>query len=361
MFKAEQKIWAVEGARGIAALLVVCVHASTFIADRKLYGVAPFDRFFGWGHAGVDFFFVLSGFIITFAHGRDVGCRNRLGRYAWRRISRIYFPYWAMMAILIPLYFISPSSTRYEQNTLVIVLSLFLLPQQNGPIYPPAWTLQFEVAFYTVFGILIASRIAGAAMAATLLLGTLVLQASAQLQIGYSVPWVVQFFFNIYNFQFFGGALVALFLRRRRLWRPRLTLLVGAAIFVGGGLLEVYTTDLANDDLRKVVYGSGAVFMLAGLVEGERSGLLTVPRSIVLLGTASYSIYIVHVIALMFLSKAIQLTALQRIVPRELLFCGFVVGAVVTGIAFSKYIERPLQRWSKAVSKRGAQSVHQVQ
>jgi peptidoglycan/LPS O-acetylase OafA/YrhL len=49
---------------------------------------------FQFGHAGVDLFFVISGFIITYVHYDDIGTPSRLGRYAARRFQRIYPLYW---------------------------------------------------------------------------------------------------------------------------------------------------------------------------------------------------------------------------------------------------------------------------
>jgi len=65
-----------------------------------------------FGHAGVDFFFVLSGFIIFFVHGKDIGKPSRLPHYVWRRFIRIYPVYWAVTLISIVLaFFFSKLST----------------------------------------------------------------------------------------------------------------------------------------------------------------------------------------------------------------------------------------------------------
>jgi peptidoglycan/LPS O-acetylase OafA/YrhL len=79
---------AIQFARAVAAILVVLYHANRMLV---LYiGQSTLGAQFVFGESGVDFFFVLSGFIIFYVHGDDLGRPDRLGRYLWRRFSRIY-------------------------------------------------------------------------------------------------------------------------------------------------------------------------------------------------------------------------------------------------------------------------------
>jgi len=65
-------------ARGVAALTVVLYHATRGLSLPQYLGYIPFGNSLGFGHAGVDFFFVLSGFIIMHAHTADIGRPERL-------------------------------------------------------------------------------------------------------------------------------------------------------------------------------------------------------------------------------------------------------------------------------------------
>ena len=58
---------------------------------------------FQFGHAGVDLFFVISGFIILFVHYDDIGRPERVGRYLGRRLSRIMPAYWVALTFTIVL------------------------------------------------------------------------------------------------------------------------------------------------------------------------------------------------------------------------------------------------------------------
>ncbi|QCI79312.1 acyltransferase [Hankyongella ginsenosidimutans] len=59
-------------------------------------GRPAFDDLFSKGFVGVDFFFVLSGFIICFVHYKDMSRPDRLPRYAWRRLTRVLPTYWVV-------------------------------------------------------------------------------------------------------------------------------------------------------------------------------------------------------------------------------------------------------------------------
>ena len=78
-------------ARGIAAFLVLLAHAS--LSSNVFYGGEPFFGFWKFGGFGVDFFFVLSGFIIYWVHADESKSMASMSRYFKKRIIRIYPPF----------------------------------------------------------------------------------------------------------------------------------------------------------------------------------------------------------------------------------------------------------------------------
>ena len=86
------KLRGVEAGRGIAALLVVCVHCTDMLAGPAYAGRMPLFGLFSFGHAGVDFFFVLSGFIIYFIHHREIGQQRMLGGYLYKYLCAFTRP-----------------------------------------------------------------------------------------------------------------------------------------------------------------------------------------------------------------------------------------------------------------------------
>jgi exopolysaccharide production protein ExoZ len=151
-----QKLGWLEFARGMAALLVVISHGS-------LAGVP--ERFWPFavplGTAAVAFFFVLSGFIIFYIHGGDIGRPDRAANYAWRRVVRIFPTYWLIFAIDISLHLAVNNRVDMPELSLQPVLhELLLLP--GGRLYiSVAWTLRHELLFYVLFLVLILNRRAG--------------------------------------------------------------------------------------------------------------------------------------------------------------------------------------------------------
>ena len=88
------------------------VHATGLSYSSRPDAGLPFGGLFLFAHAGVDFFFVLSGFIIYRVHRGDIGSPHRLSRYAWRRFVRIYPTYWIILAGFGLLLLYSPKRTR---------------------------------------------------------------------------------------------------------------------------------------------------------------------------------------------------------------------------------------------------------
>ena len=74
------KLIGVQAARGIAALFVVLYHTGRMLSLEQYVGRDPWGGLFHFGHAGVDFFFVLSGFIIYYVHHKDIGTIGRAPR-----------------------------------------------------------------------------------------------------------------------------------------------------------------------------------------------------------------------------------------------------------------------------------------
>ncbi|WP_367875364.1 acyltransferase family protein [Luteolibacter sp. Populi] len=114
---------------------------------------------FQGGAAGVDFFFVLSGFIIFHRHAREIGQRDKLAEYGWRRLVRVFPAYWIVTLAILPLYFLVPGyGILNGREPWVIFCSFLLLPINPGPLLFVGWTLTHELWFYLLFAGLIAVR-----------------------------------------------------------------------------------------------------------------------------------------------------------------------------------------------------------
>jgi peptidoglycan/LPS O-acetylase OafA/YrhL len=335
-----------QACRAVAAILVVLYHTSHGIFRLpKYFGHKPFGPIFDFGFAGVDFFFVLSGFIMMHVHAGDMGQPRALGAYLWKRISRIYPAYWVVLAAVLPVYFFVPSfGFGYEREPGVVIRSLLLYPDPEDHMsLGVAWTLVYEVFFYLLFGVLILNRRIGVTVFFVWLAGLL------------AYPWfegtLSPFVFNNMNLRFLAGIGVAFILARWQIPWPRLVACVGVAVFLGAGMCEAYDGPLSTWT-QALWYTLGSALMLAGVVQAERSGLIDPPRWLVYLGNASYSIYLVHVLGLSVLAKIAKGGQLDLYMPGTVLFALHAAGAIGLGCAFHHAVEQPIHTWAKRYFRR---------
>ena len=274
--------------------------------------------------------------------------RNGLAPISGSALTRIYPTYWAALLPLLPVFFVVPEfGTGRERDPLNIICSILLIPQAAGsPILGVAWSLCFEVFFYSLFAILIVSRRWGIAVW-SVWLSIVLAGACGQLE-GY--PWT--FLGSLYHVQFLAGVLLALALERITIPAPRRLAACGVALFLLTGMIEIYGRPLSMPE-HVFGYTTGSVLIMAGAIGAERSGLLHVPRWLVFLGDASYSIYLVHFPALSLLAKVVQKLRLDSWIPSPLLFCLLAASAVGVGCLFHLAVERPLLKLLRRRAARG--------
>src|SRR5271166_3045280 len=129
--------------RALAALAVVAYHALQW--DRGGFDV---------GRAGVDVFFVISGFIMwRVTAGRDVPPRA----FLWRRFTRVAPLYWLATLGVLAVALVWPAFLpEVRPGWRHLVLSLAFIPHLDPrglpfPTLPPGWTLDYEAVFYAIF------------------------------------------------------------------------------------------------------------------------------------------------------------------------------------------------------------------
>jgi exopolysaccharide production protein ExoZ len=113
------------------------------------------------GAAGVDLFFIISGFIIVYASEPLFGKPAGPQVFFLRRLIRIAPLYWTVTAFFIVLFLASPNgfaATIAASNTSIgaIIASFMFLPfaRPDGTMFPlhsVGWTLNYEVFFYVIF------------------------------------------------------------------------------------------------------------------------------------------------------------------------------------------------------------------
>ena len=328
--------------RGVAAVLVVLHHVAVTLALPKYMGLVIAGGIFApLGRAGVDLFFVLSGFIIYYVHHGDIGRPQRLRRYAMRRLVRIYPTYWVVLFLLVVAAFALPSlGASFYRQPRVLLQSALLIPFTRPGEYTivsVAWTLSHELLFYTLFGIAIISNRVGRKIFAIWLLCLIAARLMPAL------PPPLNFFLHVKNLEFFIGMAVARLLLSERFQPGWGVLLTGAIGFVAVGAIERGGFDF-QESAPTLLYGAAAAAMIIALgALEERRSLRAVPRPLVLLGAASYSIYLIHftvVIALVKVAHGAQLTE----GPAHFLFPAIAIVAIAAGLSLYALVERPVLR-----------------
>jgi peptidoglycan/LPS O-acetylase OafA/YrhL len=333
--------------RGVACLAVVLYHVAgweTMIWPRVM--VLWPVRWFGF--AGVDLFFALSGFIITWAHLKDLGRPSQLPTYLFRRTWRIYPPFWAALVTAAVLSYLTAGhpvfAPGWPSDWLYWAL---LLPRLEGcRLVPVAWSLVYELMFYLVFATLFLTP----ARAGKWLLGgwaLLVLGAKA-------ADWQPGAFwatlpFSPFVLEFLGGAAAAGLLAGGLRIRPRECLLAAAVWVVGfAALLHSRDPDILGGSLwlRVLTFGPPSVLTVYALAAGEGGGSVRLPRWLQPIGDASYSIYLFHAafgVATMFLTWGIS----HRLLPHLLWLTLMIGSGVGGGWIMYRLVERPLLRLTR--------------
>ena len=144
------------------AMAVFCSHLG-FLKDSKFEIVRNlYSAVFAEGFIGVSFFFILSGFILTYNYADQF--RMQLNRMNWRafiiaRIARIYPLHIITLLISIPLLWIQEGGKGIQMIgifVLQICLSQSLIPIQK--VYfsfnAPSWSISDEFIFYLLLPII---------------------------------------------------------------------------------------------------------------------------------------------------------------------------------------------------------------
>lgn len=320
----------IQAGRGVAALLVVLFHLTKTIFNTPQYWPQQIlNNVFLFGHAGVNFFFVLSGFIIFHAHASDINQPAVLGRYVWRRTTRIYPPYLIVLAVIVAAYAFIPMLNTAPPSITELVTSVFLVGPHERPPIAVAWTLFHEVAFYAVFAVAILNARAGLVIG---VVWTVLCAASL------FTPAKDMYIFSPLNLLFGFGVIARLLINRPI---PGAIWLAGAGglLFIGLGMEEVYFAAIPAE-ARHLLYGGASFLLIVGMARAEIGDRLVAPKWLTFLGDASFSIYLIHYPALSVFAKIFTKLPLPPLVS----FVCMAAGCMVAGAIFYLMVEKPLVR-----------------
>lgn len=275
-----------QAGRGMAALAVVAHHAA--LSTDAFVGMVPayWMRAFDLGAYGVDFFFVLSGFIIMHAHLHEAGRPGAIGGYVFKRLTRIFPAYWPVALALLGLYAALPALSASDGREFSVLSSMLLVPADRPPALSVAWTLVHELLFYAVFLLWFVSRRA--------FWGGLVVWAAAIAMTnagGVAAGWL-RYPLGVLNLEFMLGVMAAVTYHRGLLAQQTGMLIAGGGLLACAVLVALYT-GLVGGEVR-LVLALGLGLLMLGLAMREQQQSIAWPSLLMVLGNASYSIYLVH-------------------------------------------------------------------
>ncbi len=316
--------------RGLAALGVVLYHAS--ISTTVFVQVIPAwcDAFLSNGFLGVDFFFVLSGFIILSSHYNDKKSLSALASYCRKRFIRIFPPYWPVSVALMSLYYFFPDASAGPKTGFSLVSSLFLIPDISPPALSVAWTLMHELLFYFIFATFFVSNIVFIFFISVWMLAIAIFPL---LDTPTKLPPLVGLLTAPINVEFIAGMGVA-YLSKTILGNRH-----GIFLVSFGVVATVLITRIPITDQTRILFAVPFSSFVLGGVFLESRKFFSAPLWMVRLGDASYSVYLIH--------KPI-LSVTSRIVGHVpfLMNCWLsvsigVASSLGAGMLYHRFIEKP--------------------
>jgi exopolysaccharide production protein ExoZ len=339
----------IQSLRAIAALLVIFRHAQLEESKSLHIALIPFPL--DVGEAGVDIFFVISGFIMMYVTPRAFRSLRDQGSFLIRRFTRIYPTYWAVTVPIILFWLRHPQMVNRSQGSHInIPSSLLLWPDRYSPALGVAWTLIYELFFYVVASLifyLAGTRRLYATLAWFLIIAVITAFHPAVIQ----NPWL-HVWLSPLSLEFIAGMLLAYSLQNGTFpirvpiaATIALVALVSATFF--GTRHGPYFGPGESYD-RIFVYGLPAVLIVWMVLQMELQNEWRWIKKLSPMGDRSYSAYLLHapILAALFLFAS-KLAPHATRVEVLLITIGVVLFLGLPIEVCYRYVEKPSHAWGK--------------
>lgn len=352
-----------DGLRGVAALLVIWYHVF------EGFATSPIDQQFNHGYLAVDFFFILSGFVIGYAYDDRWKSTMNVKNFFKRRLIRLH-PMVVLGAVLGAITFYIQGCEKWDgtQVTLSMVmvamlLNLFLIPsipgsapevRGNGEMYPlngPSWSLFFEYIGNILYALFI-RKLSTKALTVLVVLAAAALASFAMFNLSGNYHLGVGWTLMDYNLA--GGFLRMLFsfsigLLMSRNFKP---LHVRGAFWICSlgiaVLLSVPYIGGTETPWMNAAYDSVCtIFLFPMLVYLGASGKATDKGTVKVckfLGDISYPVYIIHY-PFMYLFYAWLWSNKLSFAQSWPVAVAIFFGSILLAYASLKLYDEPVRRW----------------
>jgi exopolysaccharide production protein ExoZ len=366
---ASERLEPIQALRAIAALMVVAHHAITIahagsgLPRPLIVGAASLDEF---GCAGVDVFFVISGFIMARSLERRDGSPDAR-TFLRRRVIRIAPPFWIATILMIGWEAgahrtsFSPASLL-NGLTIVPISDVETFSRNAAPLFL-SWTLAYELCFYAIIAAALWLK-PGKALLASMAF----MLAGATLGLVYNPLWSPgAFVANPIGLEFEMGMVAWLLCRSDKVQEIAPTLcMLGAVLFAASLTVAGYPDFNPSPQsvmagrtglVRAIGWGMPAFLLVLGAAAGRTSASGPFLRGLAHVGDASYAIYLLHPVVLVVLH---DLGLATRIGSPAAFVLLVLLASIAAGLLFTRWMERPLFGWldrsdGKRAPERGRQ------
>lgn len=344
----KDRLYGLDGMRGIAAILVVAFHIGQRTAGHEW--IAP------GGYLAVDFFFLLSGFVIAQAYEQRLLAGLSLRDFAVIRLVRLY----PLILLGVALGCIKPAlqivlgqvhAPAGSDLLIWIVTNCLILPAPNDPflfpLNPPAWSLFFEIAINLAFAAFL-FRWQRRLLALVVVASATVIIYAGLTQHSLSAGWG---WANAYiglartGFSFVFGVVLYRFRIGRTRARSWLGFILASVVLVGILTIHVDSVMRGWFDLISVMLIFPALVLVAAATEPPP----LLQKACALSGDISYPIYAIH-----YPLMILYVIGAKRLEGQPMLFgLIFILVMVVAAMLVLRYYDAPLRKWiSRGIGKR---------
>jgi len=344
----------VQALRGVAALLVVFVHARYFLFGTPNEALA--ESLFRPGAMGVDLFFMISGFIMVLTTRNADGSLHDTLHFLIKRFARIWPVYVVLALIGIQVY--NPFEYyTIPSNVAAVVKSLFFLPvdpakpMYYGLPYGLGWTLNFEIYFYVVFAVaMLAGRYRWLAFFGWLLFTLIAVPLVKRGEFSMDVLHDYHFGFAYWNqatnpmiWTFAAGVLIGLVYQSR----IRLPDSLGTRCLTIGAIATAvwwaYSGLATFHGMNQ--WGWPLAVALLILAVASKSIEIPVPRPLLWLGEISFSLYLAHYIAQGVVTRTLNYYNRHDLTQTWSMIFITTVFALIFGAVSHAILEKRLSEW----------------
>ncbi|WP_010254897.1 acyltransferase family protein [Treponema primitia] len=352
----DSPIKSIQLARAIAAVSVVYEHC-TIAGDYKFTKAGSF---------GVDIFFIISGFIITYI------VLKTPADFFIKRVMRVV-PLYIIATVLTTLtVLIFPSLIRKITVSLSgFIKSILFIPYKENrgiPILGQGWTLNYEMFFYVVMSLCILFvknkkylPIACGSILVLFLIITNTTGAGSNIYIikYYRKGLFPEFIYGIALYYFYTYCVKRIANKAYEFNRKALIKIIMLIIIAAGSYIFLIYSNASGSHFsknRNIYYGIPSLLLVTSLLLLEDYiGNNIVIKIFLKIGEASYVMYLFHYHIIAFFSRIVFPVVLgnHRVFTIELIKLIFaIVMTIVISIVLFEFVDKPIQNYLKKVLKR---------